>query len=189
MTILSQGDKARPFGSNLQGAGRIAQNPEIQKPSKHELRVSANPSEAGRSVQNHRGERTSPAAARCVCRGFSQGACGDPVPGGEAALRIGKRQSLEPHAHSGIRYAGRCRRSFRSPWRWCAARELPRRPFGLRRKDEAFDPSRHRSEARGESYKLSRSIGERREERMVLSRRRGWTMRLVPRTTASSEFQ
>jgi len=83
---------------------------------------------------------------------------------GEAALRIGKGQSLEPHAHGGIRYVGRGRRCFRSPWRRCAARELPRRPFGLRRPDEAFNPSCHRSEGRGESYRLSCLIGERREE-------------------------
>src|SRR4029077_4806402 len=136
------------------------------------FRVSANPSEAGRGFQNHRREtgerhRTAP---RCVRRGFSQGGCGDPIPGGEAALRVGKGQSLEPHAHGRIRYVGRGRRCFRSPWRRCAARELPRRPFGLRRPDEAFNPSCHRSEGRGESYRLSRLIGEGREGEFAWSR-------------------
>jgi len=35
----------------------------------------------------------------------------------------------------------RGRRCFRPPWRRRAARELPRRSFGLRRTHEAFDPS------------------------------------------------
>jgi len=74
-----------------------------------------------------------------------------------------QRPKLEPHAQSGIRHAGRGCRSSGHHRVGVLLEMLPRRPLGRRRKDEAFDASRHRSEARGESYKLIRSIGERRQ--------------------------